>query len=119
MFVACNKLLEENYEQNGGPPKYEDYVWEFPLDRRIDAPTLRTLEIMLKVWDERENGNLKLWQIGEKLKLNPSQITSDDDAPKIRSAKRAVMTATVSRYRWAENVRKNVTQGIFPRYRMV
>lgn len=110
LIRAFQKLLIEKLPGKVGRPKHDDSAADvFELCRRPDAPTIRSLNIMLKVYKEWLVNPKPLWKIGEKLKLNPS---SQSEAPE------RAMTATVSRYlRWAKTLRKNIIKGQFPKYK--
>lgn len=73
---------------------------------------------MLEVYDLRETTSLRLWQIAEKLKMNPSQATKKADTRSVLVEKKAILSSTVSRYlQWADKLMKNLEEGRFPKYR--
>lgn len=80
--------------------------------------TLDTLELMLTIYDLRKNTELRLWQIAEKLKMNPSQATKETDTRSELADKKAILSSTVSRYlQWAKTLMGNLERGRFPEYR--
>lgn len=117
LIEGFKQLLKEKHAGKVGRPKpriYSDFEW-CEVSGEL---TMRTLEIMLTVYDLRQKTSLKLWQIGEMLNMNPSQITLPDDPHKVLVAKKSVMNATVSRYlKWADTLKKNLCAGRFPRYK--
>lgn len=132
LIEGFKQLLKERHPGTVGRPKFEAYS-EFEWCEVSGELTVRTLEIMLTVYDlrqrkvwidgsEKTKGHwrytYKLWQIGEILNMNPNQITLPDDPPKVLVSKKAVMNATVSRYvRWAETLKTNLCLGRFPKYK--
>ena len=104
-----NELLRKLHSGRRGRPKWNDAACDYPLYCR---PDVRSLEKMLKIYDLRENTDLTLWEIGEKLNLNPSEMSAGKDD----KDRRRVMTALVSRYlRHAKIIISNTGKGIFPK----
>lgn len=105
------------YTHRKGRPKEKKELVSiaYPL---LGRPKVPALEIMLDVYDLRKSDeSMKLYGIGEKLRLNPKQMPKRGDTKKLTSDKRRVMTATVSRYlRHAEKIIKNVSKGVFPKH---
>ncbi|WP_265949785.1 hypothetical protein [Dechloromonas sp. A34] len=111
------QLLKERHPGKAGRPKYE-LLSDFEWCEISGKTTLETLELMLKVYDLRETTSLRLWQIAEKLKMNPSQATKKADIHKELVAKKSILSSTVSRYlQWADKLMKNLEDGRFPKYR--
>jgi len=111
------QLLKEHHPGKAGRPKYE-LLSDFEWCEISGKTTLETLELMLKVYDLRETTSLRLWQIAEKLKMNPSQATKKTDSHKELVDKKAILSSTVSRYlQWADKLMKNLEDGRFPKYR--
>lgn len=110
-------FLKCYYTHRKGRPKLKRELVSiaYPL---IGRPNVPALEIMLDVYDLRKSDeSLKLYGIGEKLRLNPKQMPKRGDTKKMTSDKRRVMTATVSRYfRHAEKIIENVSKGVFPKH---
>jgi len=108
---AFEELLSTKMSVKAGRPNPNDQQdrWcEFPLNGKVDAPTIKVLETILKVYDLYKGEDLTLNEIGLKLKLNPS---SQSEEPA------RAMTATVARYlRWSEQLKENVANGVFPMY---
>ena len=115
-----NKLLREQHPGMRGRPKWDKATVKHPFHAPADyplhsRPNIRGLERMLKVYDLRENTDLTLWEIGEKLKLNPSEMSTGKDG-RLDEHRRRVMTALVSRYlRQAKAIISNTGKGIFPK----
>jgi hypothetical protein len=110
-------LLKKHYADRKGRPKPDTKIRsiKYPL---VGRPNLPALEIMLNVYRTRkENAELKLHEIGEKLRLNPKQMPKRGDSKWHIQEKRRIMTATVSRYfRRAEKLINNAEKGIFPKH---
>lgn len=72
----------------------------------------------MTIYDLRKNTELRLWQIAEKLKMNPSQATKETDTRSELADKKAILSSTVSRYlQWAKTLMGNLERGRFPEYR--
>lgn len=129
---ALQELLRETLERKRGRPIHATEDQMFRLARRVDAPTIKSLEIMLLVYDMRRSTSLTWWQIGEAINLLPakagkallksrdisgmdSNITQPDDPHDTAVAKKASMTKIVHRYHdWAKLVIENVVKEVFP-----
>lgn len=129
---ALQELLRKKLERRPGRPKHTSNGDVFRLARRVDAPTVKMLEVMLLIYDMKRSTSLKWWQIGEAINLLPtktgkaleegqdvsdmeSNITLPDDTHDTAVAKKASMTKFVHRYHdWAELVLENVVKEVFP-----
>lgn len=117
LIQQFRQLLKEHHPSKAGRPKYEPFS-DFQWCEISGKTTLDTLELMLKVYDLREMTSLRLWQIAEKLRMNPSQATKKTDTHKELVDKKAILSSTVSRYlQWANTLMKNLEEGRFPKYR--
>ncbi len=123
MFYFREFLREKNIREVAGRRllKEEMKFARYPFYQRPDVKSLR---ISLDAWELRKKmtgpENKKhvhtLYQIGCLLKVNPSAVIKKNDVATDRLLKKNVMNATVSRYlKWAENIKKNVAKGIFPK----
>lgn len=117
LIEQFQQLLKKHHPGKVGRPerlKLSDFEW----CEISGKTTLETLELMMKVYDLRETTDLRLWQIAEKLKMNPSQTTKKSDTNATLVNKKAILSSTVSRYlQWANNLMKNLEEGRFPKYR--
>lgn len=111
------QLLKEHHPGKAGRPKFVQ-MSEFEWCEISGEKTLKTLELMLKVYDLRETTSLRLWQIAEKLKMNAVTATKKGDTPAILVEKKAILSSTVSRYlQWVDKLMRNLENGRFPKYR--
>ncbi|MCG2578080.1 hypothetical protein LZ012_13885 [Dechloromonas sp. XY25] len=117
LLKQFRRLLKEHHPGKAGRPRHRSYS-EFEWCEISGKTTLDTLELMLKVYDLRETTSLRLWQIAEKLKMNPSKATKKTDTRGVLVEKKAILSSTVSRYlQWANKLMKNLEEGRFPKYR--
>jgi len=115
LFIAKHSRGER--WKKGRPKKHSRQYLRKAQYRFYRQPHIPSLQTILAVDDLRKaEPKLKLWEIGERLRLNREQVTKPTDTPAVRTAKRAVMTAYVSRYlRWAKALKGNVVKGTFPK----
>jgi len=122
MEAFLETLAEEGIGKQRGRRKHAEeegfskYPAKYPVYQR---PNLRVLNIIYEVWIARHltQPQPSLYEVGCKLKLNPSAIHTRRDSAKVKEDKTNSMNATVSRYeRYARNIIKNVGQGVFPKY---
>lgn len=117
LIKQFRRLLKEQHPGKVGRPRHRAYS-DFEWCEISGKTTLDTLELMLKVYDLRETTSLRLWQIAEKLKMNPSQATKKTDSHDELVDKKAILSSTVSRYlQWSNKLMKNLEDGRFPKYR--
>ena len=117
LIKQFKQILKEHHPGKVGRPKYEPFS-DFEWCEISGKTTLDTLELMLKVYDLRETTSLRLWQIAEKLEMNPSQATEKTDTHNELVDKKAILSSTASRYlQWANKLMKNLEDGRFPKYR--
>ncbi len=111
------QFLKEHHKGKVGRPEpliLSDFEW----CEISGKTTLDTLEQMLKIYDLRKNTELRLWQIAEKMKMNPSQATKETDTRSELADKKAILSSTASRYlQWAKTLMRNLERGRFPQYR--
>lgn len=114
------KLLKERHKGERGRKALSDSdasTARYPLHRNC---TVHTLRIQLAVYDavtaknKGEDGRT-LAEIGADMRLVPTALPNSKDSPMEATAKRNVMTATVSRYyREARKIVANTAKGQFP-----
>lgn len=115
LLKEFERLLKEFHPGDKGRPAWDNCTAEFPLCFRPNIPVLKKT---LAVYDlKKSNPDLKLWQIGDRLKLNPNQMTTGKivaGRSTLTDARR-IMEATVSRYlKHAEILIHNTGEGEFP-----
>lgn len=117
LIEQFRQFLKEHHGGKVGRPEpfiLSDFQW----CEISGKTTLATLELMLTIYDLRKNTELRLWQIAEKLKMNPSQATKETDTRSVLADKKAILSSTVSRYlQWAKTLMRNLERGRFPEYR--
>jgi hypothetical protein len=109
------KLLLKHHQGQRGVRHARSSNARYPVHGQPNMPALR---VTLQVYDlKKAEPELKLWQIGERLRLFQfAQIAADGDTPLTIANKRNIMAATVSRYlRKAQAMIDNVAVGIFPK----
>ncbi len=109
------KLLLKHHQGKRGVRHARSSKARYPV---LGQPNMPALRITLQVYDLRKaEPNLKLWQIGERLRLfQMEQLPAAGDTALTIANKRNIMAATVSRYlRKAEAMIENVGKGIFPK----
>ena len=119
LMYAFKLFLDENgILPRAGRKFHKDEVrlTKYPFFSRPDVNALKN---SLNVFEARQREpRPTLYQIGCELGLRPDYvIVENEDTSEIREQKRNRMNATVSRYyRWANNIKKNVAKGIFPKH---
>lgn len=117
MFYFQDFLDEKGIRTTAGRRQHKDEV-KFARYPFYQRPDVKSLRITLEVWKLRQQlPRPTLYEIGRKLRLNPSAVINDKkDTEAIKTDKKNVMNATVSRYlKWATNIKDNVAKGIFPK----
>jgi hypothetical protein len=116
-----SKLLLREHKGTRGRKSFSNLnsTAKYPLHRNL---SLHSIITMLAVYDKwLENSQLPkpdrkpLWEIGDELRLIPSQISRPTDDKIDRTVKHNIMTATVSRYvKNAKAIIANTAKGQFP-----
>jgi hypothetical protein len=116
-----SKLLMREHKGTRGRKSFSNLnsTAKYPLHRNL---SLHSIITMLAVYDKwLENSQLPkpvrkpLWEIGDELRLIPSQISRPTDDKIDRTVKHNIMTATVSRYvKNAKVIIANTAKGQFP-----
>lgn len=117
MFYFQDFLDEKGIRPTAGRRPHKDEV-KFARYPFYQRPDVKSLRITLDVWKLRQQQpKPTLYEIGRKLRLNPSAVINDKkDTDAIKADKKNVMNATVSRYlKWATNIKENVAKGISPK----
>lgn len=109
------KLLLKHHQGKRGVRHARSSNARYPVKGQPNIPALR---ITLQVYDLRKaEPDLKLWQIGERLRLFQfEQLPASGDSPKTIANKRNIMASSVGRYlRKAQAMIDNAAMGIFPK----